>query len=169
MIKKILLAIAIALPMCAVAQAPKFGIVNTQTIIEAMPEVKTAQETITAASKKYEEEFKVLQTEAEKKFTEYQALEQDAATPQSIKERRMQELQELDQRMQQFRQTATQDLQRQQEQLMAPIQEKVRTAINAVGAENSMTFIFENIVPIYYVGTDVTDITAMVKTKLGIQ
>ncbi len=168
MIKKILLAIAIALPMCAVAQAPKFGIVNTQTIIEAMPEVKTAQETITAASKKYEDEFKVLQTEAEKKFTEYQALEQDAATPQSIKERRMQELQELDQRMQQFRQTATQDLQRQQEQLMAPIQEKVRTAINAVGAENSMTFIFENIVPIY-VGTDVTDITAMVKTKLGIQ
>lgn len=168
MIKKILLAIAIALPMCAVAQAPKFGIVNTQTIIEAMPEVKTAQETITAASKKYEDEFKVLQTEAEKKFTEYQALEQDAATPQSIKERRMQELQELDQRMQQFRQTATQDLQRQQEQLMAPIQEKVRTAINAVGAENSMTFIFENIVPIY-VGTDVTDITAMVKIKLGIQ
>lgn len=168
MIKKILLAIAIALPMCAVAQAPKFGIVNIQTIIEAMPEVKTAQETITAASKKYEDEFKVLQTEAEKKFTEYQALEQDAATPQSIKERRMQELQELDQRMQQFRQTATQDLQRQQEQLMAPIQEKVRTAINAVGAENSMTFIFENIVPIY-VGTDVTDITAMVKTKLGIQ
>lgn len=168
MIKKILLAIAIALPMCAVAQAPKFGIVNTQTIIEAMPDVKTAQETITAASKKYEDEFKVLQTEAEKKLTEYQALEQDAATPQSIKERRMQELQELDQRMQQFRQTATQDLQRQQEQLMAPIQEKVRTAINAVGAENSMTFIFENIVPIY-VGTDVTDITAMVKTKLGIQ
>ncbi|HRF68259.1 MAG TPA: OmpH family outer membrane protein [Muribaculum sp.] len=166
MIKKFLLAIFVALPMLAVAQAPKFGVVNTQVIIEAMPEVKAAQEKITESSKKYEDEFKKLQEEMEKKFGEYQALAAD--TPESIKERRMQEIQELDQKMQQFRATVSQDLSRQQETLMAPIQEKVRQAINTVGKENSMTFIFENILPVY-TGTDVQDVTAKVKAKLGLQ
>ncbi len=80
----------------------------------------------------------------------------------------MQEIEELDQKMQQFRGTASQDLNRQQETLMAPIQEKVRQAINTVGKENSMTFIFENILPVY-IGTDVQDVTPKVKAKLGLQ
>ena len=163
--KKILLAILIALPMLAVAQAPKFGIVNTQVIIEALPDVKAAQEKVGEASKKYEEEYKKLQDEIQKKFADYQALGTD--TPESIKERRMQEIQELDQKMQQFHATATQDLQRQQETLMAPVQEKIRQAIDTVGKEGNLTFIFENMIPVY-VGTDVEDVTPKVKAKLGI-
>lgn len=166
MMKKILLAIFVALPMLAVAQAPKFGVVNTQSIIEAMPDFKTAQEQITASSKRYEDEFQKLREEAEKKYSEYQNLAAD--TPESIKERRIQEIQELDQKMQQFHSTATQDLQRQQEAAIAPIQEKVRQAVDAVGKENSMTFIFENVIP-SYTGADVTDVTPLVKTRLGLK
>ena len=151
--------------MLAVAQAPKFGIVNTQVIIEALPDVKAAQEKVGEASKKYEEEYKKLQDEIQKKFADYQALGTD--TPESIKERRMQEIQELDQKMQQFHATATQDLQRQQETLMAPVQEKIRQAIDTVGKEGNLTFIFENMIPVY-VGTDVEDVTPKVKAKLGI-
>ena len=51
---------------------------------------------------------------------------------------------------------------------MAPIQEKVVKAIQSAGAEGGYTFIFENVVPLY-TGTDVTDITATVKTRLGIK
>ncbi len=158
MMKKILLAILVAFPMLAVAQSPKFGVVNSQTIIEAMPEFKAAQEQITASSKRYEDEFQKLREEAEKKYSEYQALAAD--TPESIKER--------DQKMQQFHSTATQDLQRQQEAAIAPIQEKVRQAIDAVGKENGMTFIFENLMPLY-TGSDVTDVTPLVKTRLNIK
>lgn len=166
MMKKILLAILVAFPMLAVAQSPKFGVVNSQTIIEAMPEFKAAQEQITASSKRYEDEFQKLREEAEKKYSEYQALAAD--TPESIKERRVQEIQGLDQKMQQFHSTATQDLQRQQEAAIAPIQEKVRQAIDAVGKENGMTFIFENLMPLY-TGSDVTDVTPLVKTRLNIK
>ncbi len=162
MMKKILLAILVAFPMLAVAQSPKFGVVNSQTIIE----FKAAQEQITASSKRYEDEFQKLREEAEKKYSEYQALAAD--TPESIKERRIQEIQELDQKMQQFHSTATQDLQRQQEAAIAPIQEKVRQAIDAVGKENGMTFIFENLMPLY-TGSDVTDVTPLVKTRLNIK
>lgn len=63
---------------------------------------------------------------------------------------------------------AAQDIQRQQQQLMAPIQEKVIKAIQAVGAEGNYTFVFENMMPLY-TGTDVTDITDTVKGRLGIK
>ena len=80
----------------------------------------------------------------------------------------MQEMQELDSKIQKFRETAMQDLQRQQQQLMAPVQENVVKAIQSVGAEGGFTFIFENMMPVY-VGTDVTDVTPLVKTRLGIK
>ena len=131
-----------------------------------MPEIKTVNEQIQAASKKYEDEFAKLQEEFSKKFDEFQKLEE--STPQTIKDRRMQEMQELENKINQFRTTASQDLSRQQQQLMAPIQENVMKAIQSVGAEGGYTFIFENVMPLY-TGTDVTDITSLVKTRLGVK
>lgn len=164
MIKKLLLAIMIALPMSVFAQ--KFGVVNTNQLMESLPEIKTINEQMEAATKKYEDEFAKLQEEFNKKYQEFQALEE--STPQTIKERRTQEMQELDSKIQKFRETAMQDLQRQQQQLMAPVQENVVKAIQSVGAEGGFTFIFENMMPVY-VGTDVTDVTPLVKTRLGIK
>jgi len=166
MLKKILLAIIIALPCTALAQ--KFGVVDGESIISAMPEMTTIQNQLNDASKKYEEEFAKLTEEMNKKVTEYQALDKDTTTPESIKERRMQEIQELDAKIQQFRQTASQDLQRQQQQLMAPVEQKITDAIKAVGQEGAYVFIFQQQIPIY-VGTTVTDVTPAVKTKLGIK
>ncbi|MDE6490489.1 MAG: OmpH family outer membrane protein [Muribaculaceae bacterium] len=165
MIKKVLLAIMIALPMCLSAQTVKLGIVNTNTIFEAMPERAAAQTQLETSSKTFEEEFKKLTEEMNKKYADFQAL--DASTPESIKERRMQELQELDNRIQQFRAQAQQDLERQQNQLMAPIQEKIQNAIQAVGSENGFSMIFQDLIP-SYTGSDVIDVTPMVKTKLGL-
>lgn len=164
MIKKLLLAIAMVLPSMAFAQ--KFGVVNAQPIIEAMPDMVEARTALEAASKKYEDEFKNLQDEFNRKYTEFQGMNDD--TPQTIKDRRVSELQELDQKMNQFRATASRDLQHQQEQLMAPIQQKVMTAIQTVGAEGEYTMIFENNAPIY-VGKTVEDITPLVKAKLGLK
>lgn len=164
MIKKILLAILIAIPFCSHAQ--KFGLVNTQAVIEAMPEATAMKTQLEASSKKYEDEFKKLQEEFNKKYTDFQQLE--ASTPDAIKERRLQEMQELDQKIQQFRQTASQDLERQQQQLMAPIQEKIMTAIKAVGDEGDYVFIFENLLPVYS-GKNVVDCTPLIKSKLGVK
>lgn len=164
MIKKLLLALAIALPACAFAQG-KFGIVNAQEVMELMPEAKTAQEKLVAATKTYEDEYAVLNEEMNKQFQEYQALPED--TPATIRERRQQAIQDLDQRIQAFQQKAQQDLREQQNQLMAPIQEKLINAIKAVGADKGFTIILPDGVAIY-LGTDVIDVTADVKAKLGI-
>lgn len=161
MIKKLFLAIMIALPSMAFAQ--KFGVIDTNALTADLPEMKEVQTQLEASAQKYDTEFKNLTTEMEKKYTELQQM--DANTPQTIKDRRIQELQELDQKISQFRQTAQQDLQRQQEQLMAPIQQQVMNAIKAVGAEGNYTMIFENVVPLY-TGGEVVDITSIVKGKL---
>lgn len=166
MIKKLLLAALIAMPTMAFAQ--KFAIINTQTVVEAMPEMAQARTQLEASSKKYQEEFNKLQETFQKSYEEYQKLEQDATTPQSIKDRRVQELQEMQSKIQQFRETVSQDLEKQQQQLMAPIQQKVADAIKGVGASGSYTMIFENVLPLY-TGSDVEDITPQVKSRLGLK
>ena len=166
MIKKLILAVAIALALPVVANAQKFGIVNADEIITALPDFTKMQEQLTEASKSYEGEFKKLQDEFDKKYAEFQNLGND--TPDSIKERRMSELQELNQKIQQFRNTAEQDLQRQQQTLMAPIEQKLMDAINAVGAEGGYTFIFQEGMAAF-AGKDVVNVTSAVKTKLGVK
>ncbi len=166
MLKKLLLVAVMAVPMCLFAQ--KFGYVNSQEIFNLMPEKKTAEATIAEVSKKYETEFKALQDEFNKKLQDYQALTTD--TPASIKERREQELQELNNKIQNFQEVAGQDMQRQQATLVAPIQEKIKTAIQSVGAENGFTFIFDTSIPsVAYTGTDAVNVTPMIKTKLNLK
>ncbi|MBQ9218332.1 MAG: OmpH family outer membrane protein [Muribaculaceae bacterium] len=169
MLKKLLLAAFVVAPMCLMAQV-KLGYVNTQEIFNVMPEKATAESTLKTASDKYETEFKNLQTAFQKKVEEYDKADKDASTPQAIKDRHNQELQDEYQKIQNFQQTAAQDLQRQQEQLLAPITQKLQNAIQAVGAEGGYTFIYDMSIPaILYTGTGAEDVSAKVKAKLGIK
>lgn len=168
MLKKLLLAVLVAAPLCMNAQ--KFGVINTQEIFNVMPEKATAENTLKVAGEKYENEFKNLQAAFQKKAEEYEAQAKDDKTPQAIKDRHMQELQDEYQKIQNFQQTAAQDLQKQQDQLLAPIQTKLQNAIQAVGAEGGYTFIYDLSIPsVIYHGTGAEDLTAKVKAKLGIK
>ena len=169
MIKKILLALVVALPMCAWAQAPKFGIVDVESIIPKMTEFVEAQNKLSEASKTYETEYAKINEELQKLYTELQELDKDPNTLQSIKERRMQISRIAIKKPSQFAQTRPARIfSAQQAQLMQPIQEKVMNAIKSVGTENGFTMIFPEAVPAY-ISADVQDVTALVKTKLGVK
>ena len=167
MIKKFLLALVMALPLCAWAQAPKFGVVDVQSVLQDMPELKEVDAKIAEASKTYETEYAKIQEEVQKKYTELQTLSQDPNALQTIKERRMSEMQALAEKGEQFAQTAQQDLQRQHAQLIQPIQEKVLNAIKAVGAEGGYTMILPDGATLFN-STSVVDATPAVRTKLGL-
>lgn len=164
MIKKIILAIMIALPSMAFAQ--KFGMVDTQNLMQSLPEVKEVQTQLEASMKKYSDEEGKLRQEYEKKVKEFQ--EMDQSTPEAIQKRRFEEIQALEQKIQEFRQTAQQDLQQQQEKLLQPVQKKIMDAIQSVGTEGGYTFIFENGISLFQ-GKDVVDVTSQVKAKLGVK
>ncbi len=169
MIKKALLAIMLALPMLAAAQAQiKIGTVQIDPIVDAMPETAQMKAQLEADQKTYQDELEKLGAELDKKVAEYQKLAQDGTTPQSILERRMQEVQELQQKAQLFSNQAQQEMQRKYEQLMAPVQEKLTNAIKAVGAENGFTLILPEGVAAYQ-SADVIDATPLVKARLGIK
>lgn len=168
MLKKILLAVAVAFPMFASAQTAKIGIVDTGAIIQAMPETTAATTKLQEINKKYEEEFTRLQDEYKRMVDELQKMKEDELP--AIRERKTREISDYQQKIQSFMQSADQDIQQQQQQLMAPVITKVREAIESVGKENSFGMI-QNYSPdlILFYASPVEDITAKVKAKLGLK
>ena len=170
MFKKILLAVLVAVPMCLSAQSLKLGAVNPTEILNVMPEFATMKNTLNETSTKYENQAKALQEEFNKKQTELETLTKNMSNPESdpTAVAKAKELEDLYNRYQNFMQTAQQDLQKQQEALMAPIQQKLMTAITAVGAEGGYAGILDS-GTLLYQGTNIEDISSKVKAKLGIK
>lgn len=167
MLKKIALLLLLIAPMSVFAQ--KFGHVKSMDIISVMPEFTKAQTDIQAQQKQYEDEIKRATDELTKKYTEYQ--QEQANLPKNIQERRQKELQELQEKGMQFQQDATQQLQKAYADMMEPIYKKFEDALKAVGQEGGYIYIFDlNRTDIPFVNeTQSTDVTAAVKTKLGLK
>ncbi|MDE7159226.1 MAG: OmpH family outer membrane protein [Muribaculaceae bacterium] len=168
MIKKLLLAFAFILPLCASAQTFKMGLVNVDGVMQAMPEFSEAQAKLADTSKKYEAEFQKLQDEMKRLYDEFQKMDENELP--AIRERKTRELADYDQKLQTFQQTAMQDLQRMQTELMGPITAKISQAVESVGKENgySLVQVMEPQLTLYH-AAPVDDITPLVKAKLGIK
>src|SRR3712207_3216331 len=67
--KKLFLMLMLLAPMAMFAQ--KFGRVNTQAIMQAMPELAKANGELAAEQKKYENDLKAMQDELTRKSQEY--------------------------------------------------------------------------------------------------
>lgn len=171
MLKKILFAMLLILPLGVFAQSLKFGHVKSNEIIVVLPETKKAQEELKAMEKKYMDEIKRTTEEFQKKYAEFQQATAKNALPKNIAERRQKELEDMAQRSQQFQQEAQQAMQKAQNDLMAPIYQKVEKAIQTVGKEKGMVYIFDLArTSIPYVNTAVSvDVTTAVKAKLGVK
>ena len=151
----------------AQAQA-KFGHVNTQEIIQAMPEFNTARTEIEQLTKQYEADLQQMQEELQKKGDAFD--KEQATLPENIKQRRQQELQDLYQRIQQTYQDNQQALAQAQQEKMQGITTKVLDAIKVVGQEGGYVYIMEMGAGIPYISTTLsTDVTAQVKAKLGLK
>ena len=162
--KHILLLAFVALLGMTDAVAQKFGHLDAQDILLTLPERAEAQTSIEAAAAEYETEVSRMQSELETKFADYQA--KAATWPDAIRQQKERELQQLDAGLQEFGMTIQNALAQMEQQLLAPMIERVRDAIEAVGKEQGFTYIFDTStgVTLYNGGEDVTD---LVKTKLG--
>ena len=165
--KIIICAICAFCGLTANAQA-KFGHVNTQEIIQAMPEYATAKADIDKLQAQYEADLKSMQDELQKKA---EAFDKEQATlPDNIKQRRQTELQDMYQKIQQSYQDNQQALQKASSEKMQAITTKVLEAIKAVGQAGEFVMINEINAGIPYISTTLsTDVTAQVKTKLGLK
>ena len=159
--KKLVLMLMLLAPMTMMAQ--KFGKVNTQTIMQALPDVAKANGELEALQKQKDTELKAMQEEFQRKADEYQ---KGASTMNATaKQQKETELQGLQQKIQQAYQDGQQELQKKSNELMQPIVAKVRAAIDAVGKAGNYTYIFEEGAAIY-TGSNVVDVTKEVQSKI---
>jgi outer membrane protein len=166
--KKLILCAICAICGFTTATAQKFGHVNSQEIIQAMPEFAKARTDIEALTKQYEADLKLMQEELQKKSEAY---DKDQATlPANIKQRREQELQDMYQKIQQSYQDNQQALAKEQQEKMQAITAKVLEAIKSVGEAGGFVYIMDLTSGVPYISTTLsTDVTAQVKAKLGIK
>ncbi len=160
----VILSVSMLLPMLTFAQ--KFGHVNSQELIQQMPEVKVVSAKLDTITKQYEDEFLKMRQEYENKIKEYQANVDKMAA--SIREMRESEIADLGQRIELFQQTVQSDLQKQQRTMMEPIFKKFNEALEAVGKENNFTYIFDS-AAMLYISDSAEDVQPLVKAKLGIK
>ena len=164
--KKLFLMLLMCAPMAVFAQ--KFGHVNAQEIIQVMPEYLKAKTEIDALQQQYEADLKGMQDEFTKKVKDY---EDNAKTlPENIRTRREQELTEKQQKIQQSYQDNQQALAKASQEKMQAITSKVIEAIKAVGQNGGYVYIMDVAGGVPYISTTLsTDVTAQVKTQLGLK
>ena len=171
MLKKIALVMLLALPMGVFAQNLKFGHINAQEIITVMPEFTKAQNDIQTLEKQLTAELQRTQEEFNKKYQEFQQAIAKDSLPPNIAERRQKELQDMMQRQAHFQQDAQQQMQKAQNDAMAPIYQKLDNAIKAVGAAEGVIYIFDlarTSIP-YVNESQSINLTSKVKANLGIK
>ena len=147
--------------------AQKFGYINSQLLIQQIPQVKEANAELETIKKQYEKQGqdKVAAFQAK-----YQALERKQAqgeiSPKQL-EVEAQALKQEELEIAKFQQDVQQKIYDKSEALLKPIRDKIQAAIDAVAKENGYTYIFDQSMGIILYADASTDVFNMVKAKLG--
>ncbi len=167
--KRVLVALALLVSVLGFSQnTQKFGHINSNDLLMAMPENQQAKDALQAHSKELENQLMTMQAELEQKYNDY--LTKKDSLSKLLQQTKERELQDLNVRIQSFQQTAQQDLQAKEAELLQPIIEKARNAIREVAKEQGYTYVFDvSTGALVYWPEDSDDVLPLVKKKLGIQ
>ena len=154
--------------MALAVNAQKFGHITAELLLQEMPEYDSAQIKVQDLRQTYDLEIERIQVEINKKIEEFQ--QSEATMSSLIKEAKASEIQEMQVRLQNFAQTAQQDLQQQSMTLMQPVMDKARKAIEEVAKEKGLLYVFDMSQgnPVY-ASEESLDLVPLVKAKLGVQ
>ena len=134
----------------------------------SMPESDSAQAQIEKLTANYEDQLEEMNVELNKKYDDY-LTNRDKYTD-LIRQTKESEIADLQDRIQQFQNVATQELQNERNRLLQPIIEKANKAIKEVADEQNIMYVFDvsqgN--PVYY-SEQSLDILSQVMKKLGLE
>lgn len=149
-----------------IASAQKFGYVNSQELLQALPEVKEAESTLetfkSQLEKQYEQKVKALQTK-------YQSLQQKQdqgdISPKQL-DIEAQKLKAEEAKLGMFNAESQKKIMEKTNTLLGPIQKKIKTAINEVAIEEGYTYIFDYSMGIILYADAKTNVGDLVRAKL---
>lgn len=167
--KKIILTLAIAAFMALGAQAQKFAYIDTEYILENIPEYQAAQRQLDQLSIQWQREIEAQFAEIEKLYKDYQA--ESMLLPEDVRKTREnaiieREKQAKDLQRQRFGRDG--DLFKKRQELTKPIQDKVYEAIKEVAERGNYAVIFDKSGGVTMVYTDVKfDLSDEILNKMG--
>ncbi|MCL1851297.1 MAG: OmpH family outer membrane protein [Bacteroidetes bacterium] len=161
--------ITLILTLCTICITPifaqKYGHVNSYEVMMAMPGIDSIQIKLAGFQKDLETLYENMVNEYQ---TKREKFDKEAGTMSSaVRKLKEDELRSIESRIMEFQNNVQQDVEEEQEKLIAPYQTKVQNAINDVAKEHKYNYIFDTRVLLYYDGGD--DVTPIVKKKLGIK
>lgn len=163
--KKLIIIMAVFLGALTQAEAQKLGHANFEEIVTMLPERAESEKKVQELQQKLESRLSKMIETYQAKVAEF---ENDQEMSEAMKTSAAGEIQDLQRRIQEFQQTAYQEIETKQNELMAAMFTKVREAAAKVGEEQQYTYVFDSSSQggLLYAGGE--DITAKVKTELGI-
>ena len=168
--KKTLIAIAVCLLAfggSAMAQKNvKLGHINSTDLMQIMPGRDSAQTVLQAEVAELEETLKSMQAEAEKRYNDYVA--NQAGWTELIRNTKQREIQDMAARIQEFQENAQKQLQDREAELLKPIVDRAKKAIEDVAKEGGYTYILDASSNTVLYSQDSEDVMPLVKKKLGI-
>jgi outer membrane protein len=151
------------------SQNLKFGHINSDELIQSMPEFDSATAKLEKFRKELVNALELMTVELNNKNDTYSKESKNLTD--IVKQTKEQELIDLNRRIQEFQQNAQEQLQNKQVELFQPIYTKVDKAIKEVGKENGFLYVFDVAKGslLYFDETKSTNVTALTKAKLGLK
>jgi outer membrane protein len=146
------------------AQA-KVAHINVQDLMTNMPEMKAANTSLEKLGKTYDTEYNTMVEEYTTKIKKYDA--EANTVGEAVNKTREAEVQDMRARIQQYQQTASTELQKKQEEIVKPILEKARTAIQKVAKAKGYQYVLDSSTGSGVLLADGPDLLADVKKELG--
>ncbi|MBF03032.1 MAG: hypothetical protein CMP76_07015 [Flavobacterium sp.] len=160
------LAIAFVLFITAqVSAQSKMAHIDVKELMTNMPEMKAAQSQLKTIQDTYDKEYKGMVQEYQTKLQKY---EQEAPTAgEALNETRSKEMQGMGQRIQEFQQSASKQLQQKELDLLKPIMEKAQAAIKKVATAKGYDYVIDATEGSGLLVANGPNILADVKKELG--
>lgn len=152
------------------AQNIKFGHINSDELIQSLPEFDSANVKLEKFRKDLVNALELMSVELNNKSDTYNKESKNYTD--IVKQTKEQELVDMNKRIQDFQNNAQQQLQQKQSELFQPIMAKVDKAIKDVGKENGFVYIFstgQGSSLLFFDSTKSVDIMPLAKAKLGLK
>lgn len=165
-LKNLLLTASLILVFSFNTQAQsKVAHINTQELVESMPDMKSAKSELEKLAKTYETDIQAMATELQNKITQYDAESSSKTDEENGK--RLQEVQSMEQSIRQYQAQAQQDLQKKELDLLRPITDKAKNAILKVGNAQGFDYVLDSSQGQGVIMANGKDLLADVKAELG--
>ncbi len=165
-LKTLVLATALLIGSTSIMNAQsKVAHINTQELVTSMPETKAAQAELDKLRKTYQVALQDMQTELENKIKQYDA--EAASQTDEENSKRVQEVQGIQQSIQQYGGQAQQDMQKKELDLLKPITERARLAIQKVARAQGFQYVLDSTQGQGVILADGKDLMTDVRKELG--